>query len=550
MSYLALARRYRPGDFENILSQNHVTTTLRNAVMSGRISHAYLFCGPRGTGKTTTARVLAKALNCAKGPTPEPCGECTSCKEITAGSSPDVFEIDAASNRGIDDIRELRENVRYSPIGGHYKIYIIDEVHRLTKEAFDALLKTLEEPPSHVIFIFATTDPQALPATILSRTQRYDFKRIPVSGLAEAVNSVAKREGMNIEPGAALLVAKKADGSMRDALSLLDQLSSFTEGPIDAEKAAEVLGMVKTELLSEISGAIINHNTRAALDKLGEYIKGGGDSQELADGLAGYIRALLLIKSGVNDIELLELDSAEMESARELLGDIDMVDILRYFTALADYKGPVKQGQDPVYALEATLVKMSAMDRAVSLSALLSGAPPAPNSSPTTNSRPETKHAPPTDMTMKPTAARPSKPEPDQAPIQKATAPLDGSPVSFEKIVGNWTDFCGEIKKSKAMLFGYLSICKLQRMQNGILTLGLEAKFQLDQLSKMDNKRFIENSLKDYFQSDIKISLKLIENGQAAVPGASPTLGPDKLFDGMPEARKLFDDLGGEIIGQ
>ncbi len=167
MSYLALARRYRPGDFENILSQHHVTTTFKNAVKSGRISHSYLFCGPRGTGKTTTARVLAKALNCEKGPTPEPCGQCNVCKEITMGSSPDVFEIDAASNRGIDDIRDLRENVRYAPVGGKYKIYIIDEVHRLTKEAFDALLKTLEEPPSHVIFIFATTEPQSLPATIL-----------------------------------------------------------------------------------------------------------------------------------------------------------------------------------------------------------------------------------------------------------------------------------------------------------------------------------------------------------------------------------------------
>ncbi|NLI15737.1 MAG: DNA polymerase III subunit gamma/tau, partial [candidate division Zixibacteria bacterium] len=189
MTYLALARRYRPADFESILAQKRITRTLANAITTGRISHAYLFCGPRGTGKTSTARVLAKSLNCKNGPTATPCGECSNCLEIKQGNSPDVFEIDAASNRGIDDIRELRENVRYSPAASRYKIYIIDEVHRLTHEAFDAILKTLEEPPPHVIFIFATTEPQALPATILSRTQRFDFRRVPVSALAEAINN-------------------------------------------------------------------------------------------------------------------------------------------------------------------------------------------------------------------------------------------------------------------------------------------------------------------------------------------------------------------------
>jgi DNA polymerase III subunit gamma/tau len=371
-----------------------------------------------------------------------------------------------------------------------------------------------------------------------------------VSGLADAVSSVAEREGMKIEPGAALLIAKKADGSMRDALSLLDQLSSFTEGPIDAEKAAEVLGMVKTELLAQISKAVIDHDTRAALDKLGEYVKGGGDSQELADGLAGYIRALLLIKSGVNDIELLELDSVEMESARELLGDIDMVDILRYFTSLADYKSSVKQGQDPVYSLEATLVKMSAMDRAVSLSALLGGAPAMAKASSPAAPKAETKPAPSRDTAAKPASNRPVTPEPAQAQPTKVSASLDGSPPTLDMVTNSWSDFCGVIKRDKAMLFGYLSICSLQGLQNGVLSLGIEGKFQLDQLSKQDNKRFIEDSLKDYFKSDIKINLKLIETGQTATPGAPPTLNPDKLFDGMPEARKLFDDLGGEIIGQ
>jgi len=278
MSYLALARRYRPDDFSGILAQNHITKTLTNAVSSGRISQAYLFCGPRGTGKTSTARVLAKSLNCEKGPTPTPCSECNNCKEIKAGVSPDVFELDAASNRGIDDIRELRENVRYAPVASRYKIYIIDEVHR----AFDALLKTLEEPPAHVIFIFATTEPQQLPATILSRTQRFDFKRVPVSTLAEAVNDVAKTEEMEIEPKAALLIARKADGSLRDALSLLDQLTSFSDGKITTESTSEILGLVKSDFLFDITSAIISHDTAAALEMFSIYFNEGGDIDELA----------------------------------------------------------------------------------------------------------------------------------------------------------------------------------------------------------------------------------------------------------------------------
>ncbi len=380
MSYLALARRYRPNDFDGILSQNHITTTLKNAVVSGRISHAYLLCGPRGTGKTTTARVLAKALNCEKGPTPEPCGECTVCKEITAGSSPDVFEIDAASNRGIDDIRELREKVRYSPIGGRYKIYIIDEVHRLTKEAFDALLKTLEEPPAHVIFIFATTQPQALPATILSRTQRYDFKRIPISALVNAVNAIASEEGITIDPAAALLVAKKADGSFRDALSLLDQLSSYSDSAIDAARTAEILGLVKTEFLRDLTQAIITRDAPATLAKLGEFIKSGGDAMELAEALSAYFRALLLIKNGVDDIEQLELDVTEFDDARQMVADIDIVDLLRYFTVLADYRSLVKQGLDPIYSFETSVVKMASMDRAMSLEELFKSSRSIPDS--------------------------------------------------------------------------------------------------------------------------------------------------------------------------
>jgi DNA polymerase-3 subunit gamma/tau len=572
MSYLALARRYRPADFAGIQSQSHITTTLQNAIKSGRISHAFLFCGPRGTGKTTTARVLAKALNCAKGPAPEPCGECLSCREITRGSSPDVFEIDAASNRGIDDIRELRENVRYTPVAGRYKIYIIDEVHRLTKEAFDALLKTLEEPPSHVIFIFATTDPQALPATILSRTQRYDFKRIPVTSLADAVRAVAVKEGLSIEPQAALLVAKKADGSFRDALSLLDQLSGNADSAITAEQAAEILGLVKNELLANVVGAILGRRIKEALDTAGDYIKSGGDSQELADALTGYIRTLMLIKSGIDNLELLELDAVQFDKAKDTVADADIVDLLRYFTILADYKSAVKQGQDPVFALEATLVKMAALDRAVSLEALLQKLPEAIGGKSSMGGQAGAKEGGARGGNVASSGKReyPSRTEPGAESGNKSaalipTASIGNSreeaselkatingPLTYDAVRANWDGFCESIKKSKRMVFGYLGLCKPSGLDSNMLTLIMENSntFQLQQLLKPDIKRFLEDSLKDYYGSEIRLILAL---GMSAGQGPnSPVTDSDsaRLLEGTPGARELFDSLGGEIIGQ
>ena len=556
MSYLALARRYRPGDFETILSQPHITATLKNAVSSGRISHAYLFCGPRGTGKTTTARVLAKALNCEKGPTPEPCGECTVCTEIARGSSPDVFEIDAASNRGIDDIRELRENVRYSPVGGRYKIYIIDEIHRLTREAFDALLKTLEEPPSHVVFIFATTDPQALPATILSRTQRYDFKRIPISALAEAVNSVAHKEGLTIDPNAANLIARKADGSLRDALSLLDQLMSFGDSHIELARAAEVLGLVKSELLFKLAGAIINHDSAAALKELGGFIELGGDAQELADALSGFMRTLLLIKNKVEDTEILELDKSEIEKAGGLVEDIDEVDLLRYFTVLADYKGTVKQGLDPIYALEVAVIKMATMDRAVALEELLRGVRPEPRvrrvsqdfgGDQNSGSRNRDFHGP-SQNKDNPGSTTGNSQRPEVVP---KPGPREG-PLSLGTIESEWDDFCQYVFRLNKTVFAHLSLCRPVELSNGRLTLVVKdnGSFHFEQLSRRDKKASLESLLREFFSSDVKLKLAM-EVGQPAKSASSSTKKVQKRkFEGSTAAKKLFDLLDGEIIGE
>ena len=277
MSYLVLARKYRPQTFDELVGQAHITELLRKSIESGRIAHAFLFCGPRGIGKTSCARILAKSLNCQNGPTLKPCGECPACLEIANGNSFDVIEIDGASNRGIDEIRTLRENVKFAPSYGRYKIYIVDEVHMLTSDAFNALLKTLEEPPEHVKFIFATTEVHKVPATILSRCQRFDFKRIQVEIIMDNLKGICVKENLKANEEALFAIAKASQGSMRDALSILDQLSALSDKGIDAADVFSMLGMVEIEFLFDLTDALIARNCVKALDIFNQVIERGKD---------------------------------------------------------------------------------------------------------------------------------------------------------------------------------------------------------------------------------------------------------------------------------
>ena len=270
MSYIVLARKWRPQNFDEVVGQPHITTTLKNAISLGRVAHAYLFTGPRGIGKTSTARILAKALNCTQGPTIHPCDRCDSCKEIMVSNSLDVLEIDGASNRGIDEIRNLRENVRFAPAKGRFKVYIIDEVHMLTQEAFNALLKTLEEPPHHVKFIFATTRPHKIPPTILSRCQRFDFKRIPVNDLLAKLKNIAEVEKLKVSKEALFYIARVSEGSMRDAESILDQLASFCDSTIEVNDVVSVLGKVDQDVLFELAQALIDKDAGKGLGLINE----------------------------------------------------------------------------------------------------------------------------------------------------------------------------------------------------------------------------------------------------------------------------------------
>lgn len=306
MAYIALYRKWRPQTFKDLVGQEHISRTLANAITSGHIGHAYLFAGPRGTGKTSTAKILAKALNCEHGPTPEPCGQCEQCRKIADGSSMDVFEIDAASNRGIDEIRDLRETVKFAPVDGRYKVYIIDEVHMLTTEAFNALLKTLEEPPAHVVFILATTEAHKVPPTIQSRCQRYDFKRITVEEIESRLRYITAEMKMEAEDEALAMIAIQADGGMRDALSILDQCAALAEGTITAERVRQILGLVGHDWIYKMTKALAARNVQEALQILAELLRDGKDLKQILSELSLHLRSLMIFQAA-GTVEAMDL---------------------------------------------------------------------------------------------------------------------------------------------------------------------------------------------------------------------------------------------------
>ncbi len=358
MSYLVFARKWRPQTFSDVIAQEHVTMTLKNAIESERIGHAYLFTGPRGVGKTTTARILAKALNCVKGPTPDPCMECEACRRIAAGGHLDVLEIDGASNRGIDEIRDLREKARYAAAEGGYKIYIIDEVHMLTREAFNALLKILEEPPDRVIFIFATTEPRKVPATILSRCQRFDFRRIPSSVMGEYISREVSGEGITITQDALSLVCRASGGSMRDALSIMDQLVSFSGGSISGDSVSRLLGLVEADLLADISSAVFRSQGSRALELVEDALARGYSIEELIDALNGFLRNALLASAGAEK-GINDLSDGELELVRSTVAGIADVHVLNVLRLLSGAAEQIRLGASPRVSVEGALLTAS-----------------------------------------------------------------------------------------------------------------------------------------------------------------------------------------------
>jgi DNA polymerase-3 subunit gamma/tau len=360
-SYLVLARKWRPQVFEEVMGQRHITQTLQNAISQKRVAHAFLFTGARGVGKTSTARILAKALNCETGPKINPCNQCGNCQEITNGSSMDVIEIDGASNRGIDEIRELRENVRYTPAKSHYKIYIIDEVHMLTKEAFNALLKTLEEPPPHIVFIFATTEPHKIPPTILSRCQRYDFKRIPLREIRQSLQRIVGEEQIQLSQRGLISISRESEGSLRDAQSLLDQVIAYAGKNILDEDIAEVLGLIDRKILNDTIEAIADKDAERCMEIIEYVYHFGHDLQHFCRELLQYLRNLILIKVSQHPEGLIELPEEEMELYKKQAEKFQFDQLNHLFSLLLKGEQEIAQSTFPRTMLELTLIRMATL---------------------------------------------------------------------------------------------------------------------------------------------------------------------------------------------
>lgn len=359
MSYTALYRKFRPAEFEDVKGQDHIVTTLKNQIRAERIGHAYLFCGTRGTGKTTVAKIFARAVNCQHPIDGSPCGECEMCKAIAAGTSMNVIEIDAASNNGVDNIREIREEVAYRPTEGKYKVYIIDEVHMLSIGAFNALLKTLEEPPEYVIFILATTEAHKIPITILSRCQRYDFKRITIDTIAERMKDLMQQEQVEVEEKAIRYIAKAADGSMRDALSLLDQCIAFYLGQkLTYDHVLEVLGAVDTDVFSTLLRNILRRDVSAVMHSVEDLVMQGRELGQLTADFTWYLRNLLFIKSSDNMEDVLDVSTENLVQLKEEAEMIEDDTLLRYIRIFSELNGQMKYATQKRVMLEVALIKM------------------------------------------------------------------------------------------------------------------------------------------------------------------------------------------------
>lgn len=516
MSYLVFARKWRPKDFDEVVGQDHVTKTLRSAIVSNKLAHAYLFAGPQGVGKTTCARILAKALNCEKGPTDKPCSVCSPCREIAEGRSLDVIEIDGASNRGIDEIRTLRENVKFAPINGRNKVYIIDEVHMLTPEAFNALLKTLEEPPPYVKFIFATTQPQKVLPTILSRCQRFDFVRIPNLKIIEKLKEISKAEKLNVDDDVFFAIAKASEGSMRDAESILDQLISFSQKEVKLGDVISVLGIIEQEAFLNFVNRMISGDAAGALDLIQEVISKGKDLNYFLEGLLEYYRNLMVVKivkagpEALIDLPKENLLKISEQAARLSLPDV-MVSINNIFAA-----------QDMARKLNSTRIPLEIL--AVKLSMLGIKKPAA-----------EVKNSFSILKEEKGSA---------DSHLSSFGRPDTGSePPTFDDVKNRWEPLIQNLSQTKMSLATYLRQATPVSLERDVLVIGFpkDAVFFKEAMAHRDNLKIFENALKLIMGRTLSVKLEIVEG-----------LAREKKEDAVEETpflKSTLDLFKGKVIG-
>ena len=511
MSYEVFARKYRPQTFDDIVGQTHVTRTLKNAVEQNRLAHAYLFVGPRGTGKTSTARILAKALNCTHGPTVTPCGKCDNCREIAGGNSLDVIELDAASNRGIDDVRELRDNVRYAPAKGRFKIYIIDEVHMLTKEAANALLKTLEEPPKHVIFCLATTEPEKLPITILSRCQRFDLHRIATNLIAQQLQSIATKEKLTLAAAAAHAIARGAEGGMRDAESMLDQLVAFCGEKIEEADVLNVFGFTSQQMVADFVGRILRGETADALALLHEQCEAGKDMMKLMSDTIAYLRDLLVFKvkpDALSDEASTETRAVFAEQA-PLLETDRLLELIDQFAAA---EGRMKWAPNKKLHFEVAVIRaiqtldQTTLDEVIeNLNALRDGNPVAAVAGRGSGSK-------------KADAARPREPT-----TTKSVA--NDSGIDVNEI---WGKVVAQIKTRRPFIKSWIEEAHPLGASGRNFELGFpqDQQMVMEHLSSRANREFLEALLKEISGREWALKFSLKENLPGKAPAAKSKNAP------------------------
>jgi DNA polymerase III subunit gamma/tau len=554
MSYLVLARKYRPMFFDDVVGQQHVTLTLKNAILQKRIANAYLFSGPRGVGKTTIARILAKALNCEQGPTVTPCNQCSSCVEINESRSLDVFEIDGASNRGIDEVRNLREGLRYAPSPGKYRIYIIDEVHMLTNEAFNALLKTLEEPPPNVLFVFATTESHKVPATILSRCQRFDFKRMPVKNIMAQLSDMCQKEGIQIDEESLRLIAVKADGSMRDSQSVLDQIIAYAGESINAKAVANLLGIIDQNLFFEVTDLIQAGDVLGGIQLANRIFAEGYDFTDFILGLQDHLRNFLVVVSTGSGQEI---DASEDYIQRYLAQKtcFTVEDLLRLIKVCADTENLVRRSANARLHLEVSLVKMIKLNRSVQLSQIIEQLGQVKKNSNTAEPVAPTRQAPVVPPLNKSTAAPPSPPKPVVAapPAAETTTPETPPPFSIQELEQRWPQITEAIKKKKIALGSILS----EGWPTGLDGNRLEISFPPQNgfhISTIDNNREqVQTLLHEALGVRLRVHCLRDETGRVT-SARSPLLPADRKseFDKLAESnemvKKIIDTFDADFI--
>jgi len=588
MSYLVFARKWRPLTFDDVVGQDHITDTLKKSIEKDRVAHAYIFSGTRGVGKTTTARILARALNCENGPTPTPCGVCNSCKDIMGGASFDVLEIDGASNNSVNDIRELRENVGYSSMGGKYRIFVIDEVHMLSNSAFNALLKTLEEPPKNVIFIFATTEPQKIPATIHSRCQRYDFRRIDAQHILERLIHICNEEKISFDKSALMLVARKADGSMRDALSLLDQVYSFCQDHLAENEVRSVLGLVGMEVYDRVMDAVAGKLAASALGVVQDVLYQGFDLHEFIVGLQEHLRNLLFarIPDAFNSRSL-EFDEETAAAFAQSAARFSEGDLLRMAEIARRAENELKWSAFPRFLVEIMLLKLVYIDSTLSIEKMIKlfGSGPdggvsgdfvagqtrdgaddqkkkileTPDTVSTSGNATLAANEPGPEVLAeagvddRPILDSCSDDEPQQDAFSESSPDVQAAPVDVERI---WPAFLESLLRDRPKLGSFLSLASVTACSSRSIDIRFSSslKFQYQELNKKQHRDEIRHLLQAFTRSpvDLRMTLELQpsdnEDGRLACQTFSMPITINDEIEHEPVIRTVLDMFDGEVI--